>query len=420
MSKPAKQKQSKELTVPERAVVALGYTTETEKELATLASSTTHITAITNADGRQQAHTALMVLRNTRVEIQKRGKDARDDATKFSKAVIAEENRLIGIIETEENRLQALRDGWDKVIEDERQAKVRAELERQAGIQKRIQWMRDAIPHAVAATASEGLAKLMAAIDKVVIDDTFEEAKDTAADVKAEVYAQLAKMHEAFVARETESKRLAAERAELDRRQAEQTERERLALENEAKERGRIARIQEGITELRGCQTLTASSGAWLIAEHIRDLDMIEIDAEGFAEFLPQARDAKEAGLSRLRALYSAAVEHEAQQQRQKEEGERQAAEAERIRKEGEALAAAQRAEQERKDREEREAREAEETARRIAEYEDLRRAKENFVPTLEQVVEVLADHFEVTNDRVLEWFADNCLNLRLARSKAA
>jgi hypothetical protein len=65
-------------------------------------------------------------------------------------------------------------------------------------------------------------------VDAIEIDESFGDFKDTAADVKAEVYEELSRMHAAAVAREAESKRLAEERAELDRQRAEQAERERV------------------------------------------------------------------------------------------------------------------------------------------------------------------------------------------------
>jgi hypothetical protein len=122
------------LTVVERAALAVRSTPELKQELATLAEGSKHITAITNSDGRAQVHAALMALKNRRIDIEKIGKDARDDATKFSKAVIAEEDSLIALIQPEEDRLQAIRDEWDDRIEAERLAKVKAEQERVAAI----------------------------------------------------------------------------------------------------------------------------------------------------------------------------------------------------------------------------------------------------------------------------------------------
>ncbi|MFX8160626.1 hypothetical protein ABTL01_19900, partial [Acinetobacter baumannii] len=72
----------------------------------------------------------MMTLANARIAISKAGKEARDDATKFSKAVIEEEKRLIAIIEPEEDRLRGLRDAWDAEREREKLANAEAEKRR--------------------------------------------------------------------------------------------------------------------------------------------------------------------------------------------------------------------------------------------------------------------------------------------------
>lgn len=59
-------------------------------------------------------------LRDARVAITKRGKELREDALKFQKAVIAKEKELIAIIEPEEDRLKAIE-------EEVKQRKLRAE-----------------------------------------------------------------------------------------------------------------------------------------------------------------------------------------------------------------------------------------------------------------------------------------------------
>src|SRR3954468_24680793 len=129
--------QSTALTVQQRASIALGAS-EHEKKLRELAKQSTEITVITNPAGYQQLHAARMVLKNERVALEKLGKSARDDATKFSKAVIEEEKRLIAIIEPEEKRLQGIQDEHDSRIERERMAKIEAEQKRVAEIQSRI------------------------------------------------------------------------------------------------------------------------------------------------------------------------------------------------------------------------------------------------------------------------------------------
>lgn len=56
-------------------------------------------------------------LRAARVQIEKYGKDMRDDANRFAKAVIAKERELIGIIEPEEERLAAIEEAARKAEE---------------------------------------------------------------------------------------------------------------------------------------------------------------------------------------------------------------------------------------------------------------------------------------------------------------
>ena len=142
------------LTLPERAAIALG-TKEHEANLLALAKKHADIVEIKNPAGREQCHGAMMALANARIAISKAGKEARDDATKFSKAVIEEEKRLIAIIEPEEDRLRGLRDTWDAEREREKQAKAEAEKRRIAGLQERIAEIRGAV--AAAATCKPSL-----------------------------------------------------------------------------------------------------------------------------------------------------------------------------------------------------------------------------------------------------------------------
>jgi len=145
MTKKASPKESTELSLPERASVALN-SSETEKRLTELSTEFKSITAITNKDGRAECHTALMVLVNARTTIEKTAKAAREDATKFSKAVIAEEKRLIDIVAAEETRLAALRDAWDEKKEQERREAEEAERQRVEAIQSQIRDIK-AIPY---------------------------------------------------------------------------------------------------------------------------------------------------------------------------------------------------------------------------------------------------------------------------------
>ena len=91
------EKPSTELTVQDRAALALA-SDKTRQELMIMATKTAHLVEIKNKAGRDEIHSAAMVLAGARIAISKTGKAARDDATKFSKAVIAEEAALIAWI----------------------------------------------------------------------------------------------------------------------------------------------------------------------------------------------------------------------------------------------------------------------------------------------------------------------------------
>lgn len=219
--------QTTALTVADRAKQALAVT-KTEEELKALAAGTVTITAITNADGRQQVHAARMVLKNKRIDIQKRGKDARDEATKFSKAVIVEEDQLIALIEPEEKRLGTLQDAWDDAIEAEKQAKVAAEQKRVADLQERVAEIRG--NRMLSPTSgSELIAEHISDLEGDAVDDSFEEFREQAEAAKAEGLAWLRNVHAAAVAHEAEQARIKAEREELAKLRAEQAERDRVA-----------------------------------------------------------------------------------------------------------------------------------------------------------------------------------------------
>lgn len=218
----AEKLESTELTLPQRAAVAL-KSSETEKELYKLVQFAMGITAVTNKAGRDECHSALMTLTKARTSIQKIAKAARDDANKFSKAIIAEENRLISTIASEEDRLQALRDKWDADREAERQAALRKEQARIDAIRERIEDMRKQGTVPFGATAAD-IKFTLDRIKAVDIDESFAEFRDEAMQVKGQVKGELVLAHNSAVTAE----RQAAEKVE-----AERIERERFAAEQE-------------------------------------------------------------------------------------------------------------------------------------------------------------------------------------------
>lgn len=257
---------SKELTVQERAIAALGLAS-LKQDLTKLAESSKNLVEIKNQDGYQQIHAARMVLKNQRVDIGKRGKEARDDANAFAKAVIAEEKKLISIISPEEDRLQALQKDHDDREERERQAKIDAEIERVENIQARIEGMRagvDAIINSPRQSAE--IAEYLESYRIQTIGKSFEEFRQQAQDTFDAGLSRLTEHHRATVEREAEAAKIAAEREELaklraaeeERQAKEKAEREQAEAEarkkREAEEKAERDRLEKQRSEQAAAQ----------------------------------------------------------------------------------------------------------------------------------------------------------------------
>ncbi len=230
------------LTLPQRAAVALG-TAEHELKLRELVKASASIVTVTNIDGREEAHRAAMNLKNARTAITKTGKDAREDATAFSKAVIKEEARLIAIIEPEENRVFHLRDAYDAKVKAERDAAISAERARVDAIKARINIIRN-LPLTVAGKSADKISSIIGDLVKETLHaDDFDEFIDEANAVRlesldlmamaetaqrgAEVRAESERQEAARlkVEREAEAARMAAERLQIEQERAELAER---------------------------------------------------------------------------------------------------------------------------------------------------------------------------------------------------
>lgn len=223
-----------ELTVVERAAVAL-QSNVAGKELAALVEQSKSIVTVTNKDGRTECHAAAMRATAARTGIEKAGKAARDDATKFSKAVIAEEARLIAIIEPEEKRLKGLRDEWDAARAAEKAEVERIERERIAAIVLRINEIKEA-PAKGAMMLTAELAGYIQTLEGLEIGADFAEFLGEATDARIAALEKLREIHAAKVRadEEAEAARIALE----EERERNRKEGERLRiLEAEQRER---------------------------------------------------------------------------------------------------------------------------------------------------------------------------------------
>lgn len=229
-----------ELTVIERAELALNAK-QARIDLAAQVKKSENVKEVKNAAGREEAHSYAMALVKARTTLEKVGKAKREDATAFSKAVIALEKELLQITTPEENRLLALRDKWDadrlaEKAEAERLQRVRIEAIslRIANIQQLpIMALR-----AATSTDAQSLIDNLGATELAGFDEFTDEALATKVSALARMREIVAtkKATEDQAARikaeqDAERVRLAEERAELDRQRAENA---RIAAENKA------------------------------------------------------------------------------------------------------------------------------------------------------------------------------------------
>lgn len=237
--------ETKELSLVERAAVAL-KSSDTEKHLAKLAGEYKGITLITNTAGRNECHTAMMACKNARIEIEKAGKAAREDATAFSKAIIGEEKRLVAIISPEEERLAGIRDEWDTAREAERKAAEDLERKRVKAIHDNIATISQ-LPALCERFSIAELQNSVTELKSFTINlENFAEftgealqaqGKALAAlqDLLTEKQAEAEEKARQEALRKAEEERMAAERAELARMRKEQEDRERIAAQERAK-----------------------------------------------------------------------------------------------------------------------------------------------------------------------------------------
>jgi len=291
------------LTVIERADLALDAGA-TEKHLRELVAKSAGITEIKDRTGRDQCHRAAMELADARIAIQKTGKAAREDATKFSKAVIAREKELVEIVTPEETRLLGVRDVWDAAIE----ARKAAERDRVMTITQRITDIKSYAGLAMQCRTSERVTGLIAKVaDMAITAELFAEFEDQAIEAKRVTLEQMEQVEQRLQADEQERARakaeqeaaaakLAADRAELERQQAEVA-----AAQARAAADLKAAQEAQAKADREAAQARAAAEAE---AQAKRDAEAAELQRQrdAFAAEQAAARAAQQAEADRLQA----------------------------------------------------------------------------------------------------------------------
>jgi hypothetical protein len=225
-----------ELPLPERAVLAIGYS-KNKAALAALAKQSSNIVEIKDEDGFKEAQAARMMLRGTRVEIEKLGKGAREDAISFSKAVITAQDELIGVIEPEEKRLQTVQDVWTAARDAEKKAAQEAEMKAREELNRRVEAIQSGLKFG---DTSDGISARIDQIKAVTVDESYGAMQTIALQRKANALEELMIAHgQALQAEQAkvETEKLRAQQDEMQRQQRElQAAQARLLADQQAAE----------------------------------------------------------------------------------------------------------------------------------------------------------------------------------------
>lgn len=307
-----------ELTVIERADLALDAGA-TEKHLRELVAKSASITEIKDKTGREQCHRAAMELADARIAIQKTGKAAREDATKFSKAVIAREKELVEIVTPEEARLLGVRDVWDAAIEAQKAAAAAAERARVTEITTKITDIKAYASLAMQCRTSERVTGLISKVaDMAITAEVFAEFEDEAIEAKRVTMEQMEQVEQRMQAyeaerarikaeQEAEAAKLAAERAELARQQAEAAAAQaKAAADLKAAQDAHAAQLQaaQAAQAQADREAAEARAAAEAEAQAKRDAEAAELQRQrdAFAAEQAAARAAQQAEAARLQA----------------------------------------------------------------------------------------------------------------------
>jgi colicin import membrane protein len=408
---------------------------------------------IKTAKGLTAAKAARTEIREPRFKVEHVRIEAKRKILSLGKKLDADAERLTAMIREIEDPIDAQITAEEDRKEQERLAKIEAENRRVAEIQARINNDIRATVTMAAGRTSYEIAAIISELEKLTIDDTFEEFQSVAEEARDAALGRLRQMHAAAVAQEAEQARIRAEREELarlreaeQRRQAEELARvqeaERVARQKREADERRLAKIRRDIATVRGGYTLSAGASPDDILEQRHIYAAIQVDEGCFGELLSEAQEAHASGLRAIDEAYNTALrrlEQEAEARRlaaERAELDRLEAERRREREAEELRLAEQRAELERIEASRRAAREAEEARlaeeraaferrqeaeRKEREAAEAARAEQARIaaitcPTLDEVVSVLAVHYGVPNEKVLKWLA----SMKFKRTRVA
>lgn len=271
--------------------------------------------------GMDEAKAARAAIREPRYEIERVRKAAKAPILELGKKLDSRAKEITSEILAIEEPIDEQIKNEEARKEAEKQAKIAAEQKRVADLQERVAELRGN-QMLSAASNPDLIAEHIEDLEKLVVDESFQEFQGQAAEAKAVGLQRLKDLHLAAVARVAEEARIKAEREELARLRAEQAERE-------AAERARLAEEERKARAERDAEA--ARQAAELKAAREKQEAEAAAERKRIAEEEAAARAAREAEARTLAEARAQFEREQAEARRIKEEEERVKREAARL-----------------------------------------------------------------------------------------
>ena len=346
--------------------------------------------------GMDAARKARLAVRELRYRVEEIRKSAKAPLLALGKQIDGEAKRITAALLEIETPVDEQIRSEETRRETERKAKEDAERARVLAIQTKLAKLQSLPETYTSALVPAKLAEIITQLEGGLTFD-YQEFADTAEGLRQTALVALRRAHVEAIEREereaadqaaraAEEARLAAERAAEQAAAEERLKAERAKLEAEQAAQRRNAEIDQRIRALSGPAHLTATDSPLLIDQVLGQLVDATLTEADYGERLGEAQEARNAGVTRLQALWKASLAHKEEQERlarqraeqeelaraqaereaeiARREREQEAAEAERkwlaeqeAKKEAERKAEAERIERERQEREAEQAR---------------------------------------------------------------
>lgn len=284
---------------------------------------------LTTTAGDTAARQARRELVSLRTGLDKRRKELKLPAVEFGRKIDSEASRLTAEIVALEEPIDLQIKADEQRRAEEREARIRAEEERQATLRQRITDISNVAVRAAGMSSGE-IAEKIALVSRIALGDDFEEFVAAAINTKAETLVKLQELHEAALKAEeqaAENERNRIRLAELEAADVERRKREAAEADarREAEQKAAMKRQAQGDTarrladEIRVIQRRAVASSSTGMLELVTLIEAIQIGDE-LGDFAVMAQKAKDDALADLHAMHGQKMQAENEVRRQRAE----------------------------------------------------------------------------------------------------